>query len=182
MPGLTALIIVIAVVAIILVAVGIYYLMRFLRGSIKLELPQTRFQPGEQITGRFELTTKKAIEGKRLLVSLIAKEVIDQNDSNGNRNERKREVYRDQFLIEEDQVYPAGTQKTYEFTIHAPHDPGSHTSEANPVIDAAMVEKISTAVQMAGNLFGSGMIHRLEWQIEAGLDANGVDLAKHQRI
>ena len=53
----------------------IYYVVRFMRGSIKLSLARTMFNQGDTIAGSFELLTKKAIEGNKLVVSLIGVKV-----------------------------------------------------------------------------------------------------------
>jgi hypothetical protein len=65
------LIIIISVAAAAVIGIGIFFLLRFLRGTIKVQLPVTAFSPGDEVKGSFELHVKKPIQSKRLLVSLI---------------------------------------------------------------------------------------------------------------
>ena len=58
MPDNTLLIVICAVLALILIGVVIYFVMRFMRGSITLTMPQTSFGSGQFVTGSFDLLTK----------------------------------------------------------------------------------------------------------------------------
>ena len=75
MPQNTILIIVSVLLAGAVLAAIIYYVARFLRGSIKLSLPRAVFNPGDMIEGSFDLHTKKSIQGNQLIVSLIGVQV-----------------------------------------------------------------------------------------------------------
>lgn len=71
----TVMILVAVVLGAGLLGVAAYYLVRFLRGSIKVSLPSSAYNPGDAIAGSFELHARKPIQGKRLVVSLIGVEV-----------------------------------------------------------------------------------------------------------
>jgi hypothetical protein len=64
-------------IGIIVACVIVYYILRFMRGSITITLPRTAFNPGEKIAGSLELTTRKNIEGQRLYVALIGQQVTE---------------------------------------------------------------------------------------------------------
>ena len=68
MPDNTLLIVICAVLALLLIGVVIYFVMRFMRGSITLTMPQTSFGAGQFVTGSFDLLTKKSIQGNQLVV------------------------------------------------------------------------------------------------------------------
>ncbi len=56
------------------------------RGSVKLELDQTKAAPGGTINGRLVLALTEPVEAKRLLVSLRARQkMVSVRRSNGNR-------------------------------------------------------------------------------------------------
>ena len=70
MPENTSLIVICTILGRLLVSVIAYFVMRFLRGSIKLTMPQTSFGAGQMISGSFDLMTKKSIQGNQLFVTL----------------------------------------------------------------------------------------------------------------
>ena len=166
------LILILAGLGLVVLAVAAYYIMRFMKGSMKLTLPRTTFGAGEAITGSFELLVKKPIEGKKLIVSLIAKEV-ETYYRNGKRHTRTHEVYRDEKIIEEARSYHPGHKATHEFEIQAPGDGSSQAQ----VPDNAIAQ---TIVGVAKAL-GAGR-RRLKWRVEARLDAKGVDLATSTKV
>ena len=97
-----------------------YYVARFMRGSIKLTLPRTAFNPGDSITGSFDLQTKKLIQGNKLIASLIGTKVT-KTYRDGKSSTHSHEIYRDEVLIEEATMYRAGHLATHEFELTAPN-------------------------------------------------------------
>jgi hypothetical protein len=164
------LIIIAAVAGAALVGVAVYYVMRFLRGSIKLTLQKTAFDAGEIIHGNFQLTTKKDIQGNKLVVSLIGKQVIKTNRGDKTETEH-REVYRNEVLIEDARLYNAGHTSKHDFEIPVP-DPTSQELMNNP-----MIQKMASALR----ILGSTRSH-MKWSVEARLDARGIDLATSQPV
>lgn len=154
-----------------LAAVAAYHIARFMRGAIKLTLPRTAFGPGESITGRFVLHTKKAIEGNRLIVSLIGVQVTTTREEGKPPQTRTREIYRDDVLVEEAKPYPAGLTATYTFQLSIPDTgaPEFLSSTAGRVLTEALA-------------LLSHQSTRLKWRIEARLDAKGIDLAASQPV
>lgn len=166
-----------AVLIVIAVTVGggiaaaiAYYIARFLRGTITLELPRAVFSPGDTITGSFDLHTKKSIHGNRLIVSLIGVQVTKTYE-NGKTRTRSREIYRDEFLVEEARSYPAGYTATHTFEISTP----------NMQSPEFLKSTVGQALTAAFRLLGDRSAH-LKWKVEARLDAKGVDLATAKSI
>lgn len=167
--GLIA-VIVVAVLASVLGAIAGYYLVRHSRGSIKLTLPGGAYNPGGIIEGSFTMTTKKPLEGKRLLVVVIGREVTEEREGNTTRT-RSREIYRDEQVIESARVYPAGEAKEYSFQLKAPDINNTDS------VGGMLGEALDLGLELL-----SGRDERLEWWVEARLDAEGIDLADSVRI
>ena len=162
--------IIITVAAIALIATGAFFLARYLRGKIKLQLPVTGFNPGEPIKGNFELHAKKPITGKRLIVRLTGTKHI--RTKRGDKTEtHSHEIFRKEELIEESRDYPAGFRESYAFEIAAPQ------SGQSEVPGGDLLKTLSSTVDMIGN-------RRVEirWKLEARLIAKGLDLVGSRRI
>ena len=155
-----------------IVAVIAYYVARFMRGSITLSLPRTTFNPGDAITGSFDLLTKKPIQGNQLVVSLIGLEITRTRTRHGGKSRtRSQEIYRDEVVLEEAKEYQAGQTSKHEFEIAAPN-----TSEPG-FMNSTLGKTLGTALSFLGN-----RRTRLKWKIEARLDAKGVDLKATKSI
>jgi len=116
-----------AIPAILVLAVALvagYYIIRFMRGSIKIALAKNSFNEGEQITGSFELTTRREIVGNRLYVMLVGKEVTKERRGDKTRT-HTREIYRDEVTIEEAKTFSAGQTMNYDFQLATPSSSGS---------------------------------------------------------
>jgi hypothetical protein len=153
-----------------IVAVAAYHIGRYLRGSIKLSLPKTAFNPGDAIKGSFDLHVKKTIQGKRLIVNLIGTQITKTHES-GKTDSRSNEIYRDEKLIEEAREYPASHRARHEFEIEAP-DTGSAEFLNTPLGKAFF-----TALRLLGN-----RQTYLKWKIEVRLEAKGIDLATSRQV
>jgi len=162
-------ILVIAIVVAVIAAVAGYYLIRHSRGNIKLTLGGDRYDPGDTIEGSFTLLTKKPLAGKQLLVTVIGKEITEERDGNTTHT-RTREIYRDEQIIEGPKSYPAGETRDYSFQIAAPDI--NRSSSIGGVL--------GEIVDVGLDLLSPG--RRLEWRVEARLDADGVDLSDSARI
>jgi len=170
MSGTAVAILVACGVGVILLAVAAYYIVRFMRGSIKLTLPRRGFNAGDAITGSFEMHTKKEIQGKRLIVSLIGIQSTTRRQGDETRTE-SREVYRDETLIEEARVYPAGHSATHTFELTAPNTGNSE------FLNSPLGSALTSALKLLSN-----RRTRMKWKVEARLDAKGVDLANSQTV
>ena len=170
MPDNPILIVILAGVGIVLAIVAGYYLIRFMRGSIKLNMVQVTFNPGDTITGSFDLHTKKPIEGNKLTVSLIGKKVTRTRRGGKTRTET-HEIYRDEKILEQATHYPAEHRSTHEFELPTPN------SQAPGAADSPLIQGLATAMRV----LGSGHSY-LKWRVEARLDAKGVDLATSKKV
>ena len=158
----------IAVLAVALVA-G-YYIIRFMRGSIKITLAKNSFSEGEQITGSFELTTRKEIDGNRLYVMLVGKEVTKERHGDKTRT-RMREIYRDEVTIEGAKTFSPGQTMKHDFQLATP-------SSAEPdFLDSSLGKTLKVGMELLG-----GRRSYLRWIVEARLDAKGVDLVSRKKI
>ena len=153
-----------------LIAVVTYYLMRYLRGSIKLSMLATSFNPGDTSTGTMELLTRKEISGNKLIVSLIG-DKISKTYRDDETETHTNEIHRSEIVIESARIYPAGFNAPYTFEISIP----GHDSSA--IGDSALGQTLAAA-----SLLLNDRETRYEWRVEARLDAQGVDLAKTQKI
>lgn len=162
-----------AVVAVAIIA-G-YYVMRYMRGSVKVTLSKRGFNPGEKVTGTFQMTTRKDIEGKRLYAALVGEEVTTEHyrDSNGRDSTRTntREIYRDEHIIEENVNYPAGQTIERSFEVTAPTSSGQGSLES----------PLGKTFQVGMELF-SGSRRNLRWTVEVRLDAKGIDLTGCENV
>jgi len=120
MSGTTILILVLVGLGAVVAAVITYYVLRWMRGSLKIHLPQTGFRPGDVIAGRIDLRVKKPIEGNRLYVGLVGTEVTRTRGSDGRTRSSSREIHRDERTIEEARSYPAGHSASHDFELAAP--------------------------------------------------------------
>jgi len=147
-----------------------FFVMRHMRGTIELSLPKTAFAPGEQIDGSFTMTTKKAIEAKRLFVSLVGTEVSEERHGDSTRTHR-REIFRDERVLEEASTIPAGHSAEYSFQLTAPSVEGSDS------ISGVLGDTLKIGLEIF-----SGDREQLEWKVEARLDAEGIDLASSKQV
>lgn len=159
------------VLGVVALAIITYFIIRWMRGSITLMLPNTAFNPGDTIKGSFELLTRKALQGNKLIVTLVGEKVTRYYE-NDERKTRRREVHRSEKLIEQAREYPAGYNVKHEFEIQIPAGGAS-----TPSMDPAFAQVLSAASQLLND-----RDTWYEWKIEARLDAKGVDLAKNKKI
>lgn len=170
MPENTSLIVICTILGLLLVGVIAYFVMRFLRGSIKLTMPQTSFGAGQMISGSFDLMTKKSIQGNQLFVTLRGVKEIKIRDGEKTRT-RREEIYCDQVTLEDAREYPAGYSAKYDFQISTP----------NVQSPEFMNSGIGQALVSAFRLL-SDRRTRIKWRVEARLDAKGIDLAASKSV
>jgi hypothetical protein len=141
-----------------------------MRGSIKITLAKNSFNEGEQIKGSFELTTRKEIDGNRLYVMLVGKEVTREPRGDKTRT-HTREIYRDELTIEEAKTFPSRQTINYDFQLATP-------SSAGPdFLTSPLGKTLKVGIEMLG-----GRRSYLRWIVEVRLDAKGVDLASRKKI
>jgi len=170
MSSSTILVLIAVVVCSGVIALIAYYVARFMRGAIKLSLPLTALNPGDTITGSFDLHTKKAIQGNKLIVSLIGTQVTKTYED-GKTRTRSQEIYRDEVLVEDARSYPAGFTATYNLEVSTPN------MQSPEFLNSTVGQALTTAVRLLSN-----RSTHLKWKVEARLDAKGVDLATAKSV
>ena len=159
-----------AVIVLVIALIATYYIIRFMRGSIKMTLTKNAFSSGEQVTGSFELITRKEIDGNRLFVSLIGKEVTKQRHGDKTRT-HTREIYRDEVTLEDAKIFAAGATANYNFELATPSSSGPDP------LDSTLGKTLKIGAELL-----SGRRTHLRWSVQARLDAKGVDLATQKKI
>lgn len=168
--------IVIAVFVLILGGIAAYYLARFMKGKLALELSRNSASSKELITGRVTLEAKKDIRGL-LKVSLVGREKRTRRDHDGDSETEYVEVYRYDHILEETRSFEAGFRQDYGFDLLAPTSAevrsggGAIKAAANTMGDGAMGGVLKAAAGAADFMAG-----RVDWHVESMLDADGVDL------
>lgn len=170
MEDSNTLIIIISVAAAAVIGIGIFFLLRFLRGTIKVQLPETAFSPGDEVKGSFELHVKKAIQGKRLLVSLIGTQHT-RTTRDGKTESHTREVFRKEEVIEQGRDYRSGFRQTYNFTLAIPKG-----SDKEQILQGV----VNTLLTVANIASRSRM--DIRWKLEARLQAKGIDLVGSRKV
>lgn len=140
-------------------------------------MPKTVFDSREVVSGSFGLKTKKSISGNRLLASLVGYKIVRER-RNGEDKRTKREIYRNDTLIEESKVYPSGYQSRYEFSIDAIQE-NKAENKFNKMINSELAK---TAIATLSYFSEAIQDPRVEWHIEVRLDAAGIDLLSSQSI
>jgi hypothetical protein len=158
-------------IGLIALAVVGYFILRYLKGSIEIQLDKTSFAAGETIKGSFRLITRQAIEANKLSVTLVAEEVIKRKDSDGDDETDTREVYRDEQVIEGKHLYEKGFDNTHDFELLVPV-----TGESS--MDGS---QMGQALNALGSMMDMNRRY-IEWSIEVCLDAKGIDLASSERV
>jgi len=166
----TAKIVIFLIIGAIVFGIIAYYVARFLKGSIKLHLPNARYNAGDLILGSFDIHTKKHVQGNRLVVSLIGTKTTRTRHGNSTRSHTE-EIYRDESVIEDARDYDAGTMEHHEFELSTP-------SAETPEFFNSGVGK---ALAVAARFLGAGS-SRIRWKVEVRLDAKGVDLVASKTV
>lgn len=166
-------IIVFSLAILVFLGIGIYYILRFMKGSLKINLNKKSFCSNDCISGLVELKAKKEIQSNRLYVSLIAQRRERRYSSNGKTNYRWINVYTQEKEIESSKNYTAGFSNKYNFELKVPFK-----SEVEGSLNVEN-EVLKTIVKVASALSNTG---RLRWKLECRLDAEGVDLYSKKNI
>ncbi|WP_300675387.1 hypothetical protein [Desulfoluna sp.] len=148
------------VIAAVIACVAVFIL-RKLKGSLKIVMARTSFDSGSDIEGQIIVKTNKETHGNFLSVALVADEITTRYEDDERKTDT-REVYRDQYELEGSRAYPAGHEASHDFKLPIP---------AMDNMETPLGKAISSFAQS----FGSRQ-SRVEWTVESRLDATGVDL------
>lgn len=160
-----------AALGLIALAVVVYFVLRYMKGSIEIQLDKTSFAAGETIKGNFRLVARQTIEANKLTVALIADEVTKRKDSDGKNITDTHEVYRDERVIEGKHLYDKGFDNTHNFELLVPASGESSMDNS----------KVGQALNTLGSMMDMNRRY-LEWSIEVCLDAKGIDLTDSEKV
>ena len=158
-------------IGLIALAVAVYFILRYMKGSIEIQLDKTSFAAGETIKGSFRLVARQAVEANKLTVALVADEVIKRKDSDGDDETDTREVYRDEQVIEGKHLYEKGFDNTHNFELLIPASGESSMNNS----------QMGQALNTLGSMMDMNRRY-LEWSIEVCLDAKGIDLSDSEKV
>lgn len=169
MPNNLTLILILATIGLVLAIIA-YYVVRFMKGAIKITMVRTGYNAGETIVGSFELYAKQPVEGNKLTVSLIGTQVT-RTRQGGKTHTHSHEIYRNETVIEGPTHYPAEHRSTHEFKIATPN------SQAPDFTNNPIFQGLAGAMRMLSNRQSY-----LKWRVEVRLDAKGVDLVASKKV
>ena len=176
------------VIALIVLGIVAYYVARFMKGRLRLDLGgKTLFRSNDRIEGDVTLKIKQATRGL-LKISLVGfHEVRKGRTSSGGISTTWQEFFREDEVLEEEKDFQPGFVKSYGIGLAVPTSSQVHVSqeayaETHAGLDPAILpEALKTLVEKA--TANDGYIrNRIRWKVEGRLDADGVDLFTSQRI
>jgi len=145
----------------------VLFVLRKLKGSLKIVTTRTAFDSGEDLEGQVVVQIRQETLGNALTVALVASEITTRFEEK-KRTTLTREVYRDQYELEGNRTYAPGHESSHDFKLTIPA-----TSNPDPKFGAA-----SAAFSRS---IGDRQT-RIEWAVESRLDAQGVDLVTKKII
>ena len=129
------------------------------RGSVKLELDQTKVAPGGTLRGRLVLALSEPVEAKRLIVTLRARQKvmnIHRSSSGRSVSTSHAGVYEHDTELASTKTYESGT---FSFELTVPPDAldlrPQESAGANPVAD--VVRTVASALSPSAG--------PIEWQV-----------------
>ena len=175
------------VVAAVVIPVSIYYILRLLKGSLKLELAQKSVMSGQIISGKLHLHTKKAIHADRLYIALIGERERRRRSSSSSSNSGNStywdEFYRDEVDVLVGQDLHAGIRESMDFQLNAPSEgQAMNTGQAIEKAADEVENEIGKAVLKGVGSLASVMGGRKRWRVIARLETKGVDLAASKKL
>ena len=142
---------------IVIIGIITYYVIRFLKGSLKINLEKNYFYFGDEINGTIKLKAKKIIESDRFLVALVEEELRSTGKSS-----RWVEISRIEKTLEGKRNYPMNFSNSYSFKFLIPEIAKENlNSEFN--------------LNIMNGFFKILKRYR-RWRIISRVDATGVDL------
>jgi hypothetical protein len=151
----------------------VYFVLRHLKGKLTLEVVNRVYGVGDIVSGQVHLHCKKDVDCNRFYVALICQEVV-QTYRKGKRHTTRRELVRQEQDLTGPGRFAPGTMESYAFDLVVPSVP---TRDFQVATGSETVDAIVNTVASLASHRG-----RLEWKLEARVDAQGVDLAATQRV
>ena len=133
-------------------------------GTIALDLVQTGYKPGDEVTGSMTLKLEDPTPADRLVVRLSATGSRTRHQGTGGDKSlvhEKETLYSFDLEVDGARTYPAGESK-YDFSLRIPTDAKSEL----PIPDAGI---LSDVVKVA-SAFSRGVSHPTKWIVRGFLD------------
>lgn len=172
-----AIILVVALVAVVVVAIGVpvgIWLGRKGRGSMRLQLPNQGYGADQFIEGLVHLEAKKDLGPGRVHAALTCTEEWTEWDTDADgdqtRRDRSREVYRQPVDVANQFRMRAGERQTLQFTLPTPS-----SRERNEPTSG-----FGQFIQLVGGIFGHDKTYK--WEVETRYDMPGLDLKDGRQI
>lgn len=167
-----------AFVAIVVLAVLSPILWQFFagcKGSININTDDRNFVNGQTITGTVVVNPNKRMHAKEILVSLKAKRRTNRNHG-GSSSRYYKTIHDIPLYLTQNEELRAGEIVEYPFTFEIPID-------HDEIITDAVKEKLAD-VPMGNLMIGAmkALSKRLEWELTAQVDCDGIDLHTKHRI
>lgn len=154
----------------------LYLLLKHLKGTIKIVLPQKNYQFGEEVSGHIHLHAKKHISSHHLGVSLIGMEKVHSYTDKW-RKTRTVEAFRKEFDIQGPTQYLAWMKKDIDIKIHIPKF-SEFPDHLQEIIESRNIEKKSF-LRHYSRSFRS---RKIMWKLRVDLQAEGIDLTSRETI
>ncbi len=162
------------IITVLVLIVGIIvavFVLKSMKGKLTLTLSKGGYNSGEAVSGTLDVALKKSLDANRLFVALVGYEEYERRESDGDRRTERREVYRDEYDVENaGQHLPAGFSKSYTFELTAPG------AGAVPRESGGGMQISIGPVNLGGNR------SRMKWKVEARLDTKGLDLTTSRSV
>lgn len=142
-------------------SLGLYFILRYLKGTLDIRVENNNLKFGDTLNGTLKLKVKKAIQSNRLFVALVEEEYRSNGKSGS-----WVEISRQETTIEESRNYPINFSNFYQFEFQIP---------AKEIL-------LNTTTNQFINIISSFLKRKTRWRIIARLDAEGVDLDKYMII
>lgn len=170
----------------IVIPIIVYFTLRMLKGSLKLQLNQKSVVSGQTISGKLHLHTKKAIHANRLYIALIGERQRRRRSSSSSSSGGSTywdEFYRDEFDVIVDQGLYAGHRQSNDFELNAPTEHQAVTvGQAIQQVGEEVENKVAKAVVQGVGSLASVMGGKKRWRVIARLETKGVDLAASKKL
>jgi len=172
------------IAAAIVIPVAAYFILRSMKGSLKLDLAQKSVMSGQPITGQLHLVTKKAVHADRLYIALVGERQSKRRSSGRSGSSTYwDEFYRDEVDVLVDQTLHPGTRQSVDFELNAPTEgqvmsAGQAIQKASEAMENGMAKALVQGVGTLASVMGG----RKRWRVIARLETKGVDLAASRKL
>ena len=144
-----------------------FYVMRALKGSIRLYLASPTLSYGQPIEGNITIRANKPIQSTRLVLTLRAEEIRRYRDRDHDEQTSTHEVYRKDFVLAGNKVFAARESQDIPFSLPGLPAPGA-AAGGTPGLVGSVIQ--------AGFEMMAGQDREMYWELIARLDCPGVDL------